>query len=101
MAGIKDMNIILSQGNMIKEVQSVRKQGLDVNQHFVAQKAVDKQKKDKSKVQKSKNEKNIEINNDEEKKNKRGRHQHRKIARNKTKEEASLSEEGQLIDIKV
>ena len=37
MSGTTHMNVILSQGNTIKEVHNVKKQNLDMNQQFIAQ----------------------------------------------------------------
>ncbi len=99
MAGTTDINIVLGQGNSIKEVHNVRKQNLELNQQFVAQKAEEEKKEDKSKVQEFDTASRVEIKGDEEKKkgpkdNKKG------PKKRETKEESSLSE-GRLIDIRV
>ena len=51
MSGTTNMNIILGQGSTIKEVHNVKKQNLEMNQQFVAQKSEDIKREDKSKVQ--------------------------------------------------
>ena len=101
MSGLTDTNIVLGQGNAIKEVHNVKRQGLDLNQQFVAQKAEDKKEKEKSKVQNFEGGDRIEINNDEEK----GRENDPRYNKNKSGKEKSNkvpdSEETRLIDIKV
>ena len=101
MAGITDMNVVLSQGNVIKEVHNVRKQTLELNQQFVAQKTEDEKNEEKAKVPEFDTRNKIEIKGDEEKKNKGGSENSQRGSKKKeSREEPDLSE-GSLIDIKV
>ncbi|MBN1225611.1 MAG: hypothetical protein JXA79_01345 [Deltaproteobacteria bacterium] len=68
MASTGDINIVLGQGSAIKEVHNVRKQSLELNQQFVAQRTEDKKKEEKKKVQEFDTDNKIKISNDEEKK---------------------------------
>ena len=47
MASTTDMNIVLGQGNAVKEVHNVRKQNLELNQQFVAQQTEEKKREDR------------------------------------------------------
>ena len=98
MSGTTHMNIILGQGNTIKEVHNVKKQNLEINQQFVAQKSEDKKREDKSKVQEFETKNRIEVKKDNEKK----KHQkgNPKESNNENQEKRNLSE-GKLIDIRV
>jgi len=99
MTGTTDMNIVLGQGNAIKEVHNIRKQSLELNQQFIAQKTEDEKKEDKSKIKKFDTGNRIEVKADEEKKG--GSEDNRKDSKKeRTKEESNLSE-GNLIDITV
>lgn len=105
MASTTDMNIVLGQGNAIKEVHNVRKQSLEVNQQFVVQNTEDKKKDDRSRIQEFDSSSRIEIKTDEEKeKEKEGRpgSEDKKKGSKKEhlEEESDLSGE-RLIDIKV
>ncbi len=107
MASTTDMNIVLSQGNAIKEVHNVRKQSLEFNQQFVVQKTEDKKKEDRSRIQEFDSSSKIEIKADEEKekeKEKEGRpgsEDKEKGSRKEHSEEGSDLSGGSLIDIKV
>ena len=93
MSGTTDMNIVLGQGNAIKEVHNIRKQNLELNQQFVAQKAEDKKKEDKLKVQDFDTLNNIEIKDNEEKRKKQDAKDNQKKAEKKiTKDKPDLSE---------
>ncbi|NOQ95961.1 MAG: hypothetical protein GQ555_05010 [Desulfobacterales bacterium] len=72
MASTTDMNIVLGQGNAVKEVHNVRKQNLELNQQFVAQQTEEKKTEDRAKVQEFETAKKIGIEEDEEKKKKKG-----------------------------
>jgi len=101
MAGTTDMNIVLGQGNAIKEVHNIRKQSLELNQQFFAQEIENKKKEDKSKVKEFDTGNRIEVNADEEKKKKGDSEDNQKDSKKeRTKEESNLSE-GNLIDITV
>jgi hypothetical protein len=86
MASTTDMNIVLGQGNAVKEVHNVRKQNLELNQQFVAQQT---------------EEKKVAIEEHEGEKNKGGSEQDRKRSRKEQSEEASNPSEGNLIDIRI
>lgn len=99
MSGTTDMNIILGQGNTIKEVHNVKKQNLEMNQQFVAQNSDDLKREEKTKVQEFETNNRIEIQKDRERKK-----DHKKQKKNKNtdkqKNKLDLSE-GKLIDIRV
>jgi len=99
MAGTTDLNIVLGQGNAIKEVHNIRKQSLELNQQFIAQKTEDEKKEDKSKVKEFDAGNRIEVKTDEEKKGSSGNNK-KDSKKEKNKEESNLSE-GNLIDITV
>ena len=101
MASTTDMNIVLGQGNAVKEVHNVRKQNLELNQQFVAQQTEEKKREDKVKVQEFETAKKIGIEEDEEKKKKKGSGQDEKGSKKEQSEEASNLSEGNLIDIRV
>jgi len=69
MSGMTDMNIVLSQGTAVKEVQNVRKQSLDLNQQYVVQDAEIHRKEDKKKVPEPKPGDQVEINKENQMKN--------------------------------
>ena len=101
MASTTDMNIVLGQGNAVKEVQNVRKQNLELNQQFVAQQTEEKKREDRVKVQEFETAKRIAIEEDEEKKKKEGSGQDGKGSKKEQSEEASNLSEGNLIDIRI
>ncbi len=107
MASTTDMNIVLGQGNAIKEVHNVRKQSLELNQQFFVQKTEDKKKEDRSRIQEFDSSSKIEIKADEEKekeKEKEGRpgsEDKEKGPRKEHSEEESDLSGGSLINIKV
>ncbi len=101
MTSTSNMNIILGQGTAIKEIHNVKKQNLEPNQHFVAQKAEDDKKEDESKVQKFDQQNKVEIKGDKEKENpKKKRDEQEGSNSEKLEDEVNFSE-GNLIDITV
>jgi len=101
MSGTTDMNIVLGQGNAIKEVHNIRKQSLELNQQFISQKTEDEKKEDKSKVKEFDTGNRVEVETDEDKKKKDGSENNQKNSKKeKIKEEPDLLE-GNLIDITV
>ena len=99
MSGTTHMNIILGQGNAVKEVHNVKKQNLEMNQQYIAQQTDDLKKEDKSKVQEFEKNNKIEIKKDKERKKYR-----KKRKRNKGEEEEKNKldlSEGNVIDIRV
>ena len=103
MASTTDMNIVLGQGNAIKEVHNVRKQSLELNQQFFVQKTEDKKKEDRSRIQEFDSSSRIEIEADEEKEKegRPGSEDKEKGSRKEHSEEESDLSGGSLIDIKV
>ncbi|MGA9178054.1 MAG: hypothetical protein WBZ05_12485 [Desulfobacterales bacterium] len=99
MSGTTHMNVILGQGNTIKEVHNVKKQNLEMNQQFVAQQSEGAKKEDKSKVQEFETKNRIEIKKEKEK-NKDQKGNKKKSNDEDQKEKINLSEE-KLIDIRV
>ena len=99
MSGTTHMNVILGQGNTIKEVHNVKKQNLEMNQQFVAKHSEDKKKEDKSKVKEFETKNRIEIKKEKEK-NKDQKGNKKKSNDENQKEKINLSE-GKLIDIRV
>lgn len=69
MSGTTNMNIVLSQGSAVKEVQNVRKQILDLNQQYVVQHAEILRKEDKKKVPEPRSGDHVEISRENEMKN--------------------------------
>ena len=101
MTGTTDINIVLGQGNAIKEVHNTRQQSLELNQQFIAQKAVDEKKENKSKIKGFYTGNRIEIKNDEEKKKRGDSEDNQKDSKkDKIKKESNVVEEN-LIDITV
>jgi hypothetical protein len=101
MASTTEMNIVLGQGNAVKEVHNVRKHNLELNQQFVAQQTEEKKREDRVKVQEFESAKKIGIEEDEEKKKKEGSGQGAKGSKEEESEEAEQISEGNLIDIRV
>jgi hypothetical protein len=99
MAASTHMNIILGQGSTIKEVHNVKKQSLEMNQQFVAQKSDDLKKEDRSKVQEFETNNRIEIKKDKEKKKDQKRNP-KNSDTEKQEDKLNLSEV-RLIDIRV
>ena len=99
MSGAADMNIIIGQGSSIKEVHNVKKQNLEVNQQFVAQKSEDQKGEDKTKVQEYETNNKIETKNEEEEK--KDHKKHKKNQHAEKQENQTNPTEGNLIDIRV
>lgn len=99
MSGTTHMNVILGQGNTIKEVHNVKKQNLEMNQQFVAQHSEDVKKEDKSKVQEF--EKKDRIESKKQKEEKRDKKGSEKQSKNENQKENSKLSEGKLIDIRI
>lgn len=70
MSSSTDMNIVLGQGSLIKEVVHVRKEHLELNQHLVVQNAKEEKSTDKTKVKKSETDNRVEIEEKGERKGK-------------------------------
>ena len=103
MASTTDMNIVIGQGNAIKEVHNVRKQSLELNQQFVAQQTEQKKREDRVTVQESESPQRIRIEEEEkeDKRNKKNFREEQKDSKEKQSSEELDQSEGSLIDIKV
>ena len=103
MASTTDMNIVIGQGNAIKEVHNVRKQSLELNQQFVAQQTEQKKKEDRVTVQEFESPQRIGIEEEEQgdKRNKKHFGDDQRDSKEKQSGEESDQPEGSLIDIKV
>ena len=103
MASTTDMNIVIGQGNAVKEVHNVRKQNLELNQQFVAQQTEQKKKEDRVTVQEFESTQRIAIEEEEkeDKRNKKSFREDQKDSKEKQSSEESDQSEGSLIDIKV
>jgi len=101
MASTTGTNIVLGQGSAIKEVHNARKQSLELNQQFVAQKTEDKKREDKKKVQEFNADNKIQITGDEEKKGGESPGNNKKNSKRKKSEEEIYPSDCSLIDIKV
>ena len=101
MSSSSDMNIVLGQGSVVKEIHSIRRQQLELNQGFVQQQATELNSKKRKSVELLDNQNKIE--NEKEKQKKRRRHAKEKDGASpdgKTQDESD-SIEGSLIDIRV
>ena len=101
MTSTSNMNIIVGQGTAIKEVHNIKKQNLELNQQFVAQKAEDEQKEDKSKVHKSDQQNKVEVKSDKEKEDQKKKKDDQKGSGGEKLEDEVNFSEGNLIDITV
>jgi hypothetical protein len=104
MSGTTHMNVIIGQGNTIKEVHNVKKQNLEMNQQFIAQQSDDIKKEDKSKVEEFETKNRIESKKEKEKKEKEKKEDqkgNKKHSNNENQEEKRNLSEGTLIDIRV
>ncbi len=101
MAGTTDMNIVLGQGNAIREVHNIRKQNLELNQQFVAQQAESDKGEDKSRVQEFEAGDRVEIKEERERKKREDRGGRDQDLKRKKDEEDSINPEGSRIDIVV
>ena len=101
MSGDTNLNIILTQGNAIREIQNIRKQDMQLHQQFVSQNAEIKKKEDKSKVRKFDTNNKIEDKEEKRRENKKDLEDNEKeLKKNEIKSKKSYLE-GNLIDITV
>ena len=70
MSGTINMNVVLSQGNAVKEVQSVKNQNLELNQILVRQHQTKKEDVEKNRIQKFENAEKVKIDKDKSKNSK-------------------------------
>jgi len=101
MSGLTDTNIVLGQGNAIKEVHNIRRQDLELNQQFIAQKAEGKKKEEKSKVQDFERGDRIDIKGEEERKRGEDSRYDKRGPKKEKTNNVPGSQEKRLIDIKV
>ena len=81
MTSSTDMNLVLGQGSLVKEVVHVRKEHLELNQHFVVQNAKEEKSADKTKVKKSETDNRVVIEEKRERKGKEESHDRERQAR--------------------
>lgn len=67
MSSTINMNVVLSQGSAVKEVQSVKEQNLELNQILVAQHQKKKEAEGKDRVKEFEETEKVRINKDESK----------------------------------
>jgi len=101
MSGTTNLDIVLSQGTAVKEVQNVRKQSLDMNQQYVVQHAEILRKEDKEKVPEPKARDHVEISKENEKKNMKNSKDGRNDCEKDPADEEKESLGDHLIDITV
>jgi hypothetical protein len=100
MPGSSDMNIVLGQGDALKEVYNVRKQNFEMNQPYIAQRIEQKKKDENTKVQEPPKEDRIEIKHDKDQR-KSPHHGDEKEGKSRNSEDSDVPFEDRLIDIKV
>jgi hypothetical protein len=64
MSSTINMNVVLSQGNAVKEVQSVKNQNLELNQILVRQHQAKKEDVEKNRIQEFENTEKVKIDKD-------------------------------------
>jgi hypothetical protein len=101
MVGTTNMNIVLGQGNAVKEVQNVKRQSLEMNQQFAAQHMEEKKNTEKSKVDTFETRNKIEVRDDDEQQKGKKSLKKKKAGKKDSEKEETTSSEGQLIDITV
>ena len=100
MVGTANMNIVLGQGNAVKEVQNIKKQSLEMNQQFAAQHTEEKKKAEKSKIDAFETRNKIEVQDDKDQKKKRAMKKKKGKEKDEGEKDSELSE-GKLLDITV
>ena len=65
MVGESNVNMVISQGNAVKEVYNVKKQNLEVQQQAGMQEHIKNHRKKKVKIQKTENNTKIQVKGDE------------------------------------
>ena len=95
------MNIVLTQGTAVKEVQNVRKQTLDLNQQYIAQHTEILKRQDKEKVPELKPADYVKIEKENEKKSLKDRKQEQNDPEEETFEEEAAPSGDHIIDIMV
>jgi len=96
-----DLNIVLRQGDAIKEMYNARRQNLDLNQQFVAQRAENKEREERSKVSESEPENRVEISPDEKRQDTGGKEGKGKGSREPREEKTHNISGESFIDIRI
>ena len=65
MAGDSNINIVIGQGNAVKEIYNVKKQDLEVQQQTGMQESIKKNREEKTKIQKTESDSKIRVKGDE------------------------------------
>lgn len=103
MATTTDMNVILGQAEAIKEIQHVKRQQLELNQQFTAQKAEVEKREEKSRVQRPDQGDKVEVKDHEGKREgqRKRRVGSQKQGKGKKSRPRARSSGGTLIDIRI
>lgn len=100
MSSTINMNVVLSQGNAVKEVQSVKNQNLELNQILVRQHQTKKEDVEKDRIQEFENAEKVKIDKDGSKNSKQeAKSEHDSKKENKTPERSRTKKH--IVDIVV
>jgi hypothetical protein len=101
MTGTTNMNVVLGQGHVVKEVQNVKNSHSELNQQLIAQSTEELRKDERSKVKESDKGNEVELKADEEGKKEKEGEKGGKDS-NREKDYGQYDDgDGNLIDIKV
>ena len=70
MTGDSNINMVISQGNAVKEIYNVRKHDLDLQQQTNMQEHIKKNREEKTKIKETENDTKIQVKDDENRKSK-------------------------------
>ena len=87
MTSMTDMNIVLGQGDAVKEVHGARRQNLGMNQQAVPQEAAARVRRQKQKIQAPETDKGVYLRREKEKKDGEEAGYDQQGSREKNKEE--------------
>ena len=73
MSNTTDLNIVLNQGNFIKEIHNVKKQMMEINQHFFNYHIKEKESEERKTVKQSERPYDLNITNKKEEREQRKR----------------------------
>lgn len=63
MSNTTDLNIVLNQGNIIKEIHNVKKQMMEINQHFLNYHIKEKEREERKTVKQSEKSYDLNVSN--------------------------------------
>jgi len=101
LSSTSDLNILLRQGDAVKEMYNARRENLDLNQQFVAQKAENKEREERSKVPESEPENRVEMSLDEKRQDTDGKEGKGKGSREPREEKPHNISGESVIDIRI